>query len=114
MSEPGKNGGAAKVVQKIKLEELEPAAAPERSKGLFDGNLGLIQNLKVRLTVRLGRCELTVGELMSLKEESVLKLDRATTEPVDVLLDGQLIARGSLIVVEDNFGVRINEILRPS
>lgn len=112
MSEPGRNGGATKAVQKIKLEELEPAA--EQAKGLFDGNLGLIQNLKVRLTVRLGRCELTVGELMGLKEESVLKLDRTTAEPVDVMLDGQLIARGSLIVVEDNFGVRINEILRPS
>ncbi|HLQ26891.1 MAG TPA: flagellar motor switch protein FliN [Acidiferrobacterales bacterium] len=101
-----------KSVQRIKLEELEDPI--EQGKSLFGNNLELIQSLKVRLSVSMGKCQLTVKELMSLKENSVLTLDKATAEPVDVFLDGKLIARGSLIVVDDNFGVRINEILRTS
>jgi len=101
-----------KSVQKIKLEELQDAT--EQGGSLFGNNLELIQGLKLRLSVSMGKCQLTVKELMSLKENSVLKLDKATAEPVDVFLDDKLIARGSLIVVDDNFGVRINEILQAS
>ncbi len=103
---------STKSVQKIKLEELQESTEPGRS--LFGNNLELIQNLKVRLSVSIGKCQLTVKELMDLKENSLLKLDKGTAEPVEIFLDGKLIARGGLIVVDDNFGVRINEILQAS
>jgi flagellar motor switch protein FliN/FliY len=91
--------------------ELPPAAdRQEQGAALFNGHLGLIQGVKVRLAASLGSSSLTVAELFALKDGSVLKLDRAIDEPVDVMLEGQVIARGRLVAVDDNFGVSITEI----
>jgi flagellar motor switch protein FliN/FliY len=59
----------------------------------------------------VGSCELTVRELFELQANSVVPLDKATKEPVDVLLDNKVIARGHLVAVDDSFGVRITEIV---
>ena len=77
---------------------------------LFGGNLGLLNGVKVKLTVQVGEAHTTVGELMGLKEMSVLKIDRPVDCPVDVMVDGNIVARGQLVAVDDNFGVRITEI----
>lgn len=103
--------GKTKTVQKVQLDELTPSEG--NGNVLLEGNLGLIQGLKVRVSVSLGRSEMTVKELMALRGESVLRLDKVTTDPVDVFLEGRLIARGHLVVVGDNFGVRITEINQP-
>ena len=81
----------------------------EGTKPLFPGNLELIQGLKVTLSVSIGRSEISVAELFALKEESLLKLDKATNDPVEIWLDSRLVGRGELVVVGDNFGVRITE-----
>lgn len=96
-------------VRRIELTELERDAVSGGT--LFDENNELIRNIKVRLSVCVGKCELTVKELLALKEESVLSLDKESNEPVDIMLDGKLVARGQLVAVEDNFGVRISEIV---
>ena len=85
------------------------AAGAEGTKPLFPGNLELIQGLKVSLSVSIGRSEISVAELFALKEESLLKLDKLTSEPVEIWLDSRLVGRGELVVVGDNFGVRITE-----
>ncbi|MBI3900271.1 MAG: flagellar motor switch protein FliN [Gammaproteobacteria bacterium] len=95
--------------RRIELADL-PSAAP-KGRTLLDENHELIKNIKVRLSVSIGRGTLTVKELLNLKEGSVVTLDRGTQEPVDLLLDGKLVARGELIAVGDNFGVRISEVL---
>lgn len=97
-----------KAVHEIRLTELEPGEAAGRR--LAEPNLDLIRDVKVRLTVCVGRCELTVKELFELKENAVLALDSGTREPVDVLLDGKVVARGTLVAVGDSFGVQIGEI----
>ena len=56
------------------------------------------------------QCRGSVGELFELKDRSVVKLDRLTTDPVDILLDEKVIARGKLVVAGDNFGISITEI----
>jgi len=91
----------------VQLQDI--TAGTEGAKALFPGNLEMIQGLKVGLSVTLGRSELTVAELFALKEESLLKLDKGTNEPVDIYLDNRLVGRGELVVVGDNFGVRITE-----
>ena len=58
-----------------------------------------------------GRCELSVKELFELKESSVLTLDSGTRETVDVLLDGKVVARGTLVAAGDSFGVQVTEVL---
>ena len=82
----------------------------EQGAALFSGHLGLIHGVKVRLSVSMGSASLTVAELFALKEGSVFKLDRAIDEPVDIVLEGQIVARGRLVAVDDSFGVSITEI----
>jgi len=81
----------------------------EGTRTLFPGNLDLIQGLKVNLSVSIGRTEITVGELFSMKEDALLTLDKLADEPVDIWLDQRLVGRGELVVVGDHFGVRITE-----
>jgi flagellar motor switch protein FliN/FliY len=109
MNESYAREDAPKAVQKIKLEALEPSDGA--GKVLFAENMDLIRNVKVRLSVSVGSCELTVRELFELQANSVVPLDKATKEPVDVLLDNKVIARGHLVAVDDSFGVRITEIV---
>ena len=73
----------------------------------------LVEQVKVQLTVTLGEAEITMGRLFALAAGEVLALDRAADAPIDVRLNGKLIARGLLVAVEDRFGVRITEILGP-
>ncbi|MCH2172734.1 FliM/FliN family flagellar motor switch protein [Myxococcota bacterium] len=92
---------------------LQPeSATPDSGNGeeLFGRNLELIRGVKVRLSVVMGECEMSVGELFDLKDGSVVKLDRDVDAPVDVLLDGKVVGRGTLVAVDDNFGVRITEV----
>src|SRR5262249_4845641 len=98
-----------KAVHEIRLTELEQAESAGRR--VLESNLELIRDVKVRLTVCVGRCELTVKELFELQENAVLKLDSGTRETVDVLLDGKVVARGMLVAVGDSFGVQISELL---
>ena len=97
-----------KSVQSIVLDEL--ANGPEVGRSLLDGNLDVIKNVRVKLEVVLGEAEMTVGELFDLKPEAVVKLNRGVSELVDVLLDGKVVARGDLVVSDDNFGIRITQI----
>jgi flagellar motor switch protein FliN/FliY len=98
---------AAQATQEIKLQELKQEAPGNT---LYNGNLGLIQNLKVKLEVMVGGCEISIGELYALAENSVLTLDRATDAPLDIYLDGKQIGSGKLVVVDDNFGICITAI----
>jgi len=103
-------------------KEIEPRRAPQLVElsefsgqahlgaNVLGGQLGLLGGVKVRLTVVVGQVQTTLGELMELKQSAILKVDRPVDYPVDVLVDGNVVARGQLVVVDDNFGVRITEI----
>jgi flagellar motor switch protein FliN len=93
----------------VRLQEIQPHDAGGRS--FAAGNIDLIKDIKVKVTVSVGHAELTVAELFALKDDSVIELQAATTDPVEVLLDGKVVARGSLVAVGDRFGVSITEIL---
>lgn len=82
-----------------------PAGAP-----LLNMKSGLLDGVKVSLSVVVGQAQSTVGELMALQELAILKIDRALDCPVDVVVNGNVIARGQLVAVDDQFGVRITEI----
>ena len=93
--------------QSVALQDISEGAEGVRT--LFPGNLDLIQGLKVNLSVAVGRAEVTVGELFSMKEDALITLDKLTDEPVEIWLDSRLVGRGELVVVGDHFGVRITE-----
>src|SRR5262245_14459058 len=91
----------------IELSELKshgPQGAP-----VMGGNLIVIHGVKVRLRVSVGQVTVTLGELLSFKEGAVLKLESALDVPVDILVEDKVVARGQLVAVDDNFGVRITE-----
>lgn len=92
----------------IKLQELAPAS--ELGATLFPPKIDLIQGVKVRLAATVGEAEISVAELFALREGAVLKLDKATDDPVEIHLDGKLVALGELVVVGDQFGVRLTQI----
>ncbi|WP_305098540.1 flagellar motor switch protein FliN [Croceibacterium aestuarii] len=78
---------------------------------------GLIQDIDVRLTVELGRTQMRLREVLELTEDSVVMLDRLTDEPLDVMVNGKLIAKGEVIAEGNRFGLRILELAgdsRPS
>jgi flagellar motor switch protein FliN/FliY len=96
------------VVNRLELSPLGGGAAKGPALG---ERLDLVEQVKVQLTVTLGEAEITMGKLFSLTAGDVLALDRAADAPVDVRLNGKLIARGTLVAVDDKFGVRLTEIV---
>lgn len=75
--------------------------------------LQALQDVELNLHVELGRAELLIQEVLSLKEGSVVPLDKLAGDPVDILVNGRLVARGEVLVLNDNFCVRVAEILTP-
>jgi flagellar motor switch protein FliN len=101
----------ASVVNRIELPALGGAEVDDRSAAVGE-RLDLVGHVKVRLTVCLGGAEISIGKLFSLTPQDVIELDREVDAPVDIRLNERIIARGSLVAVGDNFGVRITEIER--
>jgi flagellar motor switch protein FliN/FliY len=84
----------------------------ETNKTGSDG-LRLLENIGVRLSVEVGRAELTIRDLLRLSEGSVIELDRLAGDPLDVLVNGTLIAKGEVVMVGERFGIRFGQIIDP-
>lgn len=76
--------------------------------------LEMIMDIPVKLTVELGRTKLTIKQLLELAQGSVIELEGLAGEPMDILINGYLIAQGEVVVIEDKYGIRITEIITPS
>lgn len=74
-------------------------------------NIDLIVDIPVRVTVELGRTRKTIGEVLALGPGSVVELNKMAGEPVDVLVNGKLIARGEVVVIDESFGIRVTEVV---
>jgi flagellar motor switch protein FliN/FliY len=92
----------------IELPELDTAPPP--GPALLSNPAGLLDSFKVSLAVVVGEVHTTLGELMGLKQQAVLKIDRQVDTPVDVMVNGKVVARGQLVVVGDSFGVRVTAV----
>ena len=76
--------------------------------------LGMILDIPVQITVELGRTKITIKNLLQLAHGSVVELDAMAGEPMDVLVNGTLIAQGEVVVVNDKFGIRLTDIITPT
>lgn len=94
---------------KVQFEQLSPSAA-----GGAPNNIDMILDIPVNLTVELGRTKLAIRSLLQLAQGSVVELDGLAGEPMDVLVNGCLIAQGEVVVVNDKFGIRLTDIISPS
>jgi len=76
-------------------------------------NIDLLLDVPLQVTVELGRTRMRIRDVLSLGLGAVIELDRSAGEPVDLYVNDRLFARGEVVVIEENFGVRITEILSP-
>ena len=77
-------------------------------------DLNVILDVDVTLELEVGRTNLSVRELLQLNQGSVVELDRLAGEPLDVLVNGTLVAHGDVVVVNDNYGIRLTDVVSPS
>ena len=82
--------------------------------GMGDANLDMILDIPVTIAVEIGRSKITINNLLKLNQGSVVELDCLAGEPMDVLINGTLIAHGEIVVVNEKFGVRLTDIISPA
>ena len=83
------------------------------SMGAEQGNIGLIMDVYMEMTVELGRTRKVIKEILGMGEGTIIELDKLAGEPVDILVNHKPIAKGEVVVIDENFGVRVTEILSP-
>ncbi len=111
LAEQGAAGGTP-------AEAARPASFPELKaegpRAPMEEKLDMVMDIPVTLSVELGRTKIQIRELLQLAQGSVVDLDRLAGEPMDVLVNGFLIARGEVVLVNDKFGIRLTDIISPS
>lgn len=90
------------------------ASSNNSSRSEFDSSMEVLLDVPLEISVELGRVKMMVREVLDLGTGSIIEVDKAAGEPVDVMVNGRLVAKGEVVVIEDNFGVRITEILNPA
>jgi flagellar motor switch protein FliN/FliY len=92
---------------------MAPAFAPLPSNGLDAdrSQIDLLLDINLQVTVELGRTRMKIAEILALRNGSVIELDRLAGEPADILVNGTLIAKGEVVVVDEKFGVRVIEVV---
>jgi flagellar motor switch protein FliN/FliY len=107
----------------MNASDTTTAADPERAAfdaltadatGGADLNLDVILDVSVSLSLEVGRARLPIRNLLQLNQGSVVELERAAGEPLDVYVNGTLIAQGEVVVVNDRFGVRLTDVVSPA
>ncbi len=125
--------GAALAEQAAAEDGSEAAVAPEpqqaadyqradfqnlqdegEERSLSDANLNMILDIPVTVAVEIGRSKITISNLLKLNQGSVVELDRLAGEPMDVVVNGTLIAHGEVVVVNEKFGIRLTDIISPA
>ena len=103
---PGEN------YQTTSFDELGEAALAGAGQG--ETSLDVILDIPVTLSMEIGRSRISIENLLQLAKGSVVELDRMAGEPLDVLVNGTLVARGEVVVVNDRFGVRLSDVISPA
>jgi len=112
-------GGETLALIGLTLTAQAEAPAPTAAAGFTPAAAGrprtmdLLRDVQMDVTVELGRTSMTVQDLLALTPGSVVELDRAAGSPADILVNGQLIARGEVVVVDEDYAIRITEIVTP-
>jgi flagellar motor switch protein FliN/FliY len=95
-------------VQSVQFPNLMPRPTSQEQ-----GNIGLIMDVYMEMTVELGRTRKLIKDILGMGEGTIIELDKLAGEPVDILVNHKLIAKGEVVVIDENFGVRVTEIVSP-
>lgn len=107
MSKP--NEAPARAAEFNDLQDNNPVAEGGR-----DVNLDVILDVPVTLSMEVGRTRIPIRNLLQLNQGSVVELDRAAGEPLDVFVNGTLVAHGEVVVVNEKFGIRLTDVISPA
>ena len=105
---PGKQPSEAAAAEFDSLEDTSAGAAVEEE------NLDVILDIPVTISMEIGRTNLSIRNLLQLNQGSVVELDRLAGEPMDVLVNGTLVAHGEVVVVNEKFGIRLTDVISPA
>ena len=96
------------------MEEFDSAPKMNLPVNLDGPNLDVILDIPVSISMEVGNTDITIRNLLQLNQGSVIELDRLAGEPLDVLVNGTLIAHGEVVVVNEKFGIRLTDVISPS
>jgi flagellar motor switch protein FliN/FliY len=111
--QPGPQRGPSPVVpeQNVIVQPAQFAPLKQNIMSVSDSNIGMIMDVPLQVTVELGRTRKLIREILELAPGSVVELDKLAGEPVDILVNGKIVAKGEVVVIDENFGVRITGIV---
>ncbi|MEM8768674.1 MAG: flagellar motor switch protein FliN [Pseudomonadota bacterium] len=114
MSETDSGQAQAPAEDKVAPAAFDDLEQSTEGSGAQDINLDVVLNVDVDLSLEVGRASISVRNLLQLNQGSVVELDRLAGEPLDVLINGTLIARGEVVVVNDKYGIRLTDVISPA
>jgi flagellar motor switch protein FliN/FliY len=101
-------GANVEAVENVELEQLDGSVG-----AVDEGDLALVLDVPVELAVEIGRTTMTIRETLAIAPGSMIALDRMAGEPVDLLVNGRRIARGEVVAIDEEFGLRVTEVVSP-
>jgi flagellar motor switch protein FliN len=108
-TESALTNGVAKSEQRLEFDTLNEGASESS-----DVSLDMILDVPVTLAMEVGRTRISIRNLLQLNQGSVVELDRAAGEPLDVFVNGTLVAHGEVVVINEKFGIRLTDVISPA
>jgi flagellar motor switch protein FliN/FliY len=108
MESSGAGGASPAPVAPGDLPVLEPGGAAGQA-----GSIDLLMDVDLEVKIELGRTQMTIEDILKLRKGAVVELDKLAGDPIDILINDKLVARGEILVVNDNFCVRVTQIVDP-
>jgi flagellar motor switch protein FliN/FliY len=105
---------SAPAAPRAPMEEFNSASKVNLPVNMEGPNLDVILDIPVSISMEVGNTDITIRNLLQLNQGSVIELDRLAGEPLDVLVNGTLIAHGEVVVVNEKFGIRLTDVISPS
>jgi flagellar motor switch protein FliN/FliY len=110
LSEQAQSGNKVGDLPVAEFDPLDDSAEPLES----EANLDVILDIPVTISMEIGRTRISIRNLLQLNQGSVVELDRLAGEPMDVLVNGTLVAHGEVVVVNEKFGIRLTDVISPA
>jgi flagellar motor switch protein FliN/FliY len=120
---PSTSPGGLKTDHKLRQTEEEKMTEETETKGVAQvvngggidsEKIRVLNNIEVEMSIEVGRSKITIRDLLRLNEGSVVELDRLAGEPLDILINGTMIAKGEVVMVGERFGIRLTDIVDPA
>ena len=105
-------GHADQAGSQVPMEQFQDASQPDDDENPV--NFDVIMDVPVTISMEIGRTSINIRNLLQLNQGSIVELDRLAGEPLDVLVNGTLIARGEVVVINEKFGIRLTDVISPA